>query len=608
MDDKQLTTPLGFRTAAYLAARERLDLKGNGPKCKPPNRVCGDRCIPPNWKCRVKGEGTDSHSRVVAGDPLAGAASIARGRARLAKGLASGNIVDIQAGRAAIARGVVKAVPGQNLKEKQELRKNVEGALLPIAGGLFAVWLLRQAHEGAKVIFPVYNKGPAQDIENAASNAVGFVLDRIPVYGGYRQAQRRNADLQAQLIGRVTKINVNKDPSVFENNKNVFPNVARGKVEGLRAIMNESLDATGDDNKVKGYTDFRSNLLGGVLGAQKDGRSIYAEPAAINFLQKQFGIDKDKITSSKGIPEKSFVIREVRSRLERARSSMRSDMEVRGLDYRKPDDVEKYIKIAEISAAKRWGGMPEGSKKEAASAFRGSIRELMSPTSQTPGLGPSTMARRLYNEAENSYNNYFKEAATRVSTDTDPRKQVGAPATAAGAHVSAALIGVAERVKGRVRITGPIVGANHAELVLRKLYYEYSLKGKKFDPRSKTTWTASDADIKYAAQDLSWDGTGGVQGAAEHLRRNGFPNLAYTPAERPKPTPAPKPPTGNPPRAARRRTYSLEQRIAIYVKAGYSPETAKAKAEADIARLKNDSIDELPPRIQSYLLLSHRWS
>lgn len=608
MDNQRPLTPEGFRTAAYLATRERMDLKGK-LKCNPPNRPCGDRCIPPNWKCRVKGEGTDTHSRVVAGDPLAGAASIARGRARLAKGLRTGNVVEIQAGRAAIARGVVKSVPGQNLKQKQNLRKSVEDAIIPIAGGLFAVWALRQAHEGAKLLFPTYKKGPAEGVETAAGNAVGFVLDRVPFYGSYRHAQRRNASLQAQTLARAVKLQTTRNPEVFENNIESFPNVVRGKVVGLRTALNENLNVTDTGNKRKDYTDFRSNLLSGVLAAQGDGRSLYAEPAAINYLQKQFGIASDKITSQAGVPEKSFVIRQVRLRLEQAQKSMRADMSVRGLDYMKPEDVDRYIKIAESSASKRLSGMSPGSQAEALLSFRGTVRELVSPTSQTPGLGPSKIARRLYNDAESSFNTYFSEAARRVKESTDSRLQVGAPATAAGSLIRTTLIGVADRVKARVGITAPIAGANHAELVLQKVFHEYSSKGKKYDARSKGTWTASDSDIKYAAQDLGWDGTGGVRGAAELLRRNGFSNLAYTPAEqaqRPAPQPSPAP-RGGAPRRPRRRTYTLEQRIANYVRAGYSPEAARTKAEADQARLKKDSADQLPLNIQSYLLVKSRW-
>ena len=42
-------TPEGFRTAAYLEARARLDARktSRNVHCNPPNVRCGNRCIPP---------------------------------------------------------------------------------------------------------------------------------------------------------------------------------------------------------------------------------------------------------------------------------------------------------------------------------------------------------------------------------------------------------------------------------------------------------------------------------------------------------------------------------------------------------------------------------
>jgi hypothetical protein len=90
------TTPEGFRTAAYLAARARLDAArtrsrsgktSRSVNCNPPNVRCGGRCIPPSWDCRLKGEGPDPHLRAVKTDPLSGFANIQRGIGRISKGV-----------------------------------------------------------------------------------------------------------------------------------------------------------------------------------------------------------------------------------------------------------------------------------------------------------------------------------------------------------------------------------------------------------------------------------------------------------------------------------------------------------------------------------------
>jgi len=622
MDNQHPLTPEGFRTAAYLAARERLDLKGK-LKCNPPNRACGDRCIPPTWKCRVKGEGTDSHSRVVAGDPLAGAASIARGRARLAQGLRTGNVTDIQAGRAAIARGVVKAVPGQNLKEKQDLRKRVEAAILPIATGLFAAWALRQGHEGAKVLFPAYAKGPARDLENAAGSAIGFVFDRIPVYGAYRQAQRANAEKQAQVLARAVRIGINKNPEITTNNSQAFVELSRQKISGLRTAISAGLKVTepnqGEEESPEGgvtaqpnkkaretgYPSYRSQLLSGVLGARDStGRSVYAEPAAINLLAKQYGIKPDSIIGADNTARKSFLISAVSTRLSSAAESMRADMAVRGLDHRKPEDVETYTDIASRNAEKRFQYLNPAQRKEALSGLKGTVRELVSP-SKAPQPTRS-LASRLYNDAVTSYNDYFVQAAQRVKEDTDPKLRVHV-ASAADSPVRAALIGVAERVKGRVGINAPIAGANHAELVLQRVFHEYSVPNG-YKRTRKATWAPTDSDVKYAAQDLGWDGQGGVSAAYGVLERSGqFPNLARRPADVVKPATAASPPGTERQRPPRRRPKTTAERVAAYIKAGYSEEAARRKVAEIEANLKSDSYDEIPQRVQSYLQRKSAW-
>ena len=84
------------RAAAFLAAQARMDFVGPGRsrtgktrkqvKCLPPNKQCGNRCIPPEWDCRIKGEGSDAHLKAVKTDPLGGAANIQRGINRIRKG------------------------------------------------------------------------------------------------------------------------------------------------------------------------------------------------------------------------------------------------------------------------------------------------------------------------------------------------------------------------------------------------------------------------------------------------------------------------------------------------------------------------------------------
>ena len=527
MTNPRPLSPEGFRTATYLAARARMDLKGK-LKCNPPNRACGDRCIPPNWKCRVKGEGTDSHSRVVAGDPLAGAASIARGQARLTKGFRTGNITEIQAGRAAIARGIVKSVPGTSLKQKQDLRKRVESVIVPVATGLFAAWAVRQGHEGAKVLFPTYAKGPARDIENAAGTAIGFVLDRIPVYGNYRSAQRKNAVLQAQFLGNSVNTGIRHNPEIKANGGEAYVTISRQKVSGLRSAIDESLTARNANGDIIGYAAFRSNLLSGVIGANNKGQSLYAEPATISLMARKYSVEPHTLLGADNTAKKEALLTRVAARLAAASQSMRSDMAVRGLDYRKPGDVDRYAEIASRSAETRFASLTQEQRKEAFSTLQGKVRELITPSKSRNVF--RSIASNEYNETVQVYNDYFRQAAERVKEDTSPTLRVHV-ASSSDSPMRTTLIATAERLKRRVGITAPISGANHAELVLQKVYHERAVTGS-FKKDRKFTWLASDADIKYAAQDLGWDGNGGISAAYGVIQRSGqFPNLARRPSD-----------------------------------------------------------------------------
>jgi len=140
------TTPEGFRTAAYLATKARLDAPARSRTgktaravdCNPPNVKCGGRCIPPSWDCRLKGQGPDPHLRAVKTDPLGGLASIQRGATRIAKGVTRGNISEVEGGKRAIIRGVVKATPG-DLQRKQQLQATLENRTRLIGTGLAVV-------------------------------------------------------------------------------------------------------------------------------------------------------------------------------------------------------------------------------------------------------------------------------------------------------------------------------------------------------------------------------------------------------------------------------------------------------------------------------------
>ena len=110
------------RAATYIQVRRDAKTKRGKLKCKPPNRRCGGRCIPPSWDCRLNNEGNDPHLTAAGKgvDVTAGVADLQRGVKKLKKGVVTLSPDEIEGGRRSISRGVKKLTPG-DLKKKQEV-------------------------------------------------------------------------------------------------------------------------------------------------------------------------------------------------------------------------------------------------------------------------------------------------------------------------------------------------------------------------------------------------------------------------------------------------------------------------------------------------------
>ena len=184
-----------IRTAAYLAARERLDARktSRNVQCNPPNVRCGNRCIPPNWDCRLKGQGNDPHLRAIKTDPLGGLANIQRGFGRIAKGVVKGSFSDVEGGKRAVIRGTVKITPG-NIQQKKELQKKLENRTAAIGMGLAVVTgglgihalLMKNDTFG-------YRNGLGKQINESVHTGVSRVLDATPLLGAQRARTRVGA-------------------------------------------------------------------------------------------------------------------------------------------------------------------------------------------------------------------------------------------------------------------------------------------------------------------------------------------------------------------------------------------------------------------------------
>lgn len=189
-----------IRTATFLHAQQRIrvdakDRKRRGKtnrrvKCRPPNKKCGGRCIPSDWDCRLRGEGSDPHLLAVGkgSDPLSAIANLQRGGGRILKGLQKLNPAEVEGGRKAIIRGVVKGSPG-SIKDKENLKANlVRGTVM--LGAVASVGVLGIRGHGLMMGVSVYKKHIGDRLENAADKAVRRLLDNNPITGPGRRAVR----------------------------------------------------------------------------------------------------------------------------------------------------------------------------------------------------------------------------------------------------------------------------------------------------------------------------------------------------------------------------------------------------------------------------------
>lgn len=203
-----------IRTATFLKAQQRIrvdatDRSRRGKtnkrvKCNPPNKKCGSRCIPADWDCRLTGEGADAHLMAAGkgSDPLAAIANLQRGGGRILRGLQKLNPSDIEGGRKAIIRGVVKGAPG-NIKDKENLKADlVRGTIM--LGAIASVGVLGIRGHGLMMGVSVYKKHIGDRLENAADKVIRKVLDNNPITGPGRQAVREGGAAVISNRGRLS--------------------------------------------------------------------------------------------------------------------------------------------------------------------------------------------------------------------------------------------------------------------------------------------------------------------------------------------------------------------------------------------------------------------
>lgn len=536
-------TPETVRTATYLATQQRTDRRGalatrtgktrsGRINCTPPNKQCGGRCIPPNWDCRLQGQGTNSDLNAHKTDPLAGIASLQRGAKDLARGVVTINPARVQRGRNSVIRGVVKLAPGDNLEQKKRLKRRLTEASTPIAAVLGIALVGLSAHAGMKRGFASYRNGIGADVDRAAARAVDSVLDRLPGVAGPRAATRAAAaaaagDIAAsalrgsrlQTVRQATSGNLGRiGPLSFR------PSAANYEASGLVDKLNQ-LNALTKERGLS-YDEWQRTSVQTLYGARNQGSregggrgSVFSEHAANEFLVSQFRLAPQGAVGLRGGESMSQRNKLVESQLAQRLGSwgetLREDMRLRR--YVSPTGEIRQKDITRYLTEVGTSGLGVRIQGQSA-AERNQIRQRTTDLMRTVISGDSTTmvkeAKSMRKDLVSQYDNYFNDIAQSMRRN----------AVASDSPFGDGFTGLARYV---TRTTGrpgtkaqQILSRAHADLILRHHYHT-----KVMD--LKSDFTIGENTARRVAQTITRSADlPDVDTAYRVLNENGFPRLA----------------------------------------------------------------------------------
>jgi hypothetical protein len=516
MDNQHPLTPEGFRTAAYLAARERLDARKTtrNVQCNPPNVRCGNRCIPPTWDCRLKGQGADPHLRAVKTDPLGGLANIQRGFGRISKGIVKGNFSEVEGGKRAIIRGSVKIAPG-NIQQKKELQKKLEDrtraigiGLAVVTGGLGIHALLMKSDTFG------YRNGVGANINNATRLGVSRVLDAIPGIGSKRARVRAavSAGVQEQLTRQANPASAVLTGQLARTRVTGAEEDARTNL--VKALQTVNGKHGGADSDFAAWNREHQSAFWGVtrvengVGLIGDKRaSVFARPATDEFLARQFGLQGDDVLTSGAIKDA------VEHHLGEYKSDLLDLAQQQGYRVTSVRGGARTLAPADqrtfIQGVVR-GTLPTGQSNNRVRT------QLTQSLEETLTNSPKTRARAVYNETFGTFNDFYRSKASSIedasssSFFSKAMRESGVEQTMIDGRQSRA-----QYVLGLVRPGSQVQGPSHAELALR----EYHAREVARTPRSM--YTISDRLAVSAASEIEGR-TVGRSEAFQILEREGF--------------------------------------------------------------------------------------
>ena len=508
MDNQHPLTPEGFRTAAYLAARERLDARktSRNVQCNPPNVRCGNRCIPPTWDCRLKGQGADPHLRAVKTDPLSGLANIQRGFGRISKGIVKGNFSEVEGGKRAIIRGTVKIAPG-NIQQKKELEKKLEDrtraigiGLAVVTGGLGIHALLMKTDTFG------YRNGVGANINNSVRLGVSKVLDATPIIGANRARVRAQvaAGISAELGRQRNPVSAELTNQLSKTKPAVTDENSRSKLIRNLSAVDKDPQHSGANSSFDNWNRAHQSAFWSTAKVDKDygESSIFARPATDEFLARQFKLQGDDVLTSEAV--KDAIRRDLTTYKDQLidlaqQQGFKVDQTSGGGRVIAKNGRRAFIQGVVSSA------LPRGQSNDRVRAA------LTTHLEQTLTKAPSTRTNEIYKETFEGFNGFYTDKAKVIENATaEARISKKMRDTGAGQTLFDARQARASFVSGK-----EVKGPSHAELALRQ-HYAQAVAGT---PRSM--YSVSDRLATAAASEIEGRDVGRAE-AFQILEREGF--------------------------------------------------------------------------------------
>lgn len=617
-----MANPENLRTAAYLATRERLDARRRAKlKCNPPNRPCGSRCIPPDWDCRLKGEGEDPHLLAVGkgSDPVSGLANIERGISRIGKGVVKLSFSEVEGGRKAIARGTAKLAAG-DLKRKSEIRKRTDkflGALLIPASAIVGATLI---HRGLNN-FRGYRQGVGQRVEVAARSAIDLVKLNIPIYGARVRARREAGVAAVAAVNRITgQITSTGPDSLYEN---------AGQRRSLGAFASQSSDvdpfvvgalnnstsrvdrSPNNYRKPSGenYSEWHTKSLAAFWDTQRpqsvtpagapSGGSVFSIHAANQLLASAFELESPRGRDFKA--EGTSVVDGIRRALEINGNAVRTSMQEAGLDHTNEEIVKAFIG--------RVGGS-SSSDNQATQILVTAVRRT----------DYETQAKNLYGRTVSSYDQLFR----RVTDDVQQAPSIDLVTERGNAAQRAALQNARRNsffndaveahssyLASKLELPAPVYGSDSA-VIARQAYYVRNVAGpNKLNSNQKVSFSltrnqAYNAGLEIAratgvtppsTAEAAMQLINDTYGATRHGPR-GLGPISLATGTR-NTTPRARPTTAAP-RTAKRRLRSEAEIMQMLIRGGMSQEAAQNEAARIVAK-RGDEAEDFASRLDAYL-------